>query len=173
MICIATRDTELAKKLELSIEGRKALILDCTPPRTNDEDEADEKRMRRPRTYCGTPLEQDRQRAQDYFRHQVHSLQPGVIILDVRFGLNDFLALEQVPQLRAVRSGPAVVLVAPDVPVELKREALRVGCFDVISTKRRACVKEVASAVSEAWQARRTGMLSPPEPLLPDGATVH
>ena len=98
-------------------------------------------------------------------RHQVHSRQPTVVVLDVRLGKNTFRSLGEVPGILMTRSRPAVIVILPWESKDVRREAVKLGCFDVIYLGQDAFGEEVAHAVDEAKAARAAGFLASVPPV--------
>jgi hypothetical protein len=147
MVVIVTAEAQLAKDVSEAIDGEKSYVLRhmlSVPPVTVDDDDP------------------DRHEGQIAMRAAIYPKQPATVILDVRFGGNEFRAMRSVPKILSGDSGPAVILIAPSRPRIVVGEAARLGCFEVISLSDRLWRKKLARAVLEAKAARKVGALDHP-----------
>jgi CheY-like chemotaxis protein len=98
-------------------------------------------------------------------RHEVHSHQPKVVLLDARFGGRRWFAVDAVPGIVKVRSNPFVILLAASRALKVQREAARAGCYDVLNVKAKSFRADVSLAVAAAtldWEVAQAA-LSPPD----------
>jgi DNA-binding NarL/FixJ family response regulator len=86
---------------------------------------------------------------------KVHRIGPGVVLLDVRFGGQEFRAIEAVRQILEAPSEPEVILLLPWASKAVERQAENLDCFDVLDFSRPAFRREVVKAVAAAASERK------------------
>lgn len=92
---------------------------------------------------------------------EIDSMQPDVLVLDVKIGGNDFRALGELPTILDAEHEPAVIVVIPWKSIIVVREASRLGCFEVIRSDVRGFERRVSRAAWDAQAARLSGLLAP------------
>lgn len=88
-------------------------------------------------------------------RHQVYSRQPDVVVLDWRMGGSLWRAVDEVPAIvERTGSHPHVVALLPRVTREVKKEAAKLGCYDVVNADASGVARRVAESVELAQESR-------------------
>jgi DNA-binding NarL/FixJ family response regulator len=102
-------------------------------------------------------------------RHEAHSAQPGVVVLDVRTGGQRCRVLDALPGLLRTKSRPAVVVVLPRSSRRVEEEAAKMGAWDVVIATSESFEIDLANAVASAlatWPERQVDPLYLPSVLL-------
>lgn len=95
-------------------------------------------------------------------RHQVHEYQPDIVVLDWRIGGSCWRAIDEVTAIAGrTATQPYVIAILPAVTRQIKREAARAGCYDVVNASASDCVRQVVECVSVARMARACRQIEP------------
>lgn len=88
-------------------------------------------------------------------RHVVHVHQPQIVVLDWRMGGSRWRALDEVTAIRErTATHPSVIAMLPKVTKDVKLEAAKLGCYDVVNVGVAGAARRVADSVELALQAR-------------------
>jgi hypothetical protein len=87
-------------------------------------------------------------------RHEIHNIQPSVVIIDARFGAQDYRAFLAIPRIVGVRSKPQTIALMPWFSQRCYEEVLKMGAFEALDITSEDFSTEIARVVELAERER-------------------